>query len=115
MNDKDLRKLFAKTERAYEDCWTILVSLRESPSEELPRFQPLLADRLAELSVAYQAVHQRRDALIRRKREFASDWFRRRQSQLDAMRPRRPMHDHVEINPNRCHGKPVLRGTRAPV
>ena len=25
------------------------------------------------------------------------------------------MHDRIEINPNRCHGQPVVRGTRTPV
>jgi uncharacterized protein (DUF433 family) len=25
------------------------------------------------------------------------------------------MHERIEINPDRCHGKPVVRGTRTPV
>lgn len=84
MTNRDIKKIFARTEERYLKCWQILKSMKEYKIQidEFPLFQPLLCSALLELSNAYKQVHQIRQKLIGSKGRYSPSWFAGRQNLL---------------------------------
>lgn len=82
MNNNELKKLLARVEKKYQQCWKILSSLKGGFDKTFISFQGILCEALIDLSKGYRTIHQTRQDLIKRKNSFSTKWFIQRQKTL---------------------------------
>src|SRR5215204_1890587 len=76
MTNAELRQIFDRVEKDYEQAWSLLTTFKSKDDPgKLLDFQPLLTRILAELSDAFRRVSRRRRYLIHNKTRYKRDWF----------------------------------------
>jgi hypothetical protein len=82
ITNREIRREIDDAELKLKECWDILCSLPTHPTNQILRFQPLLAEVLHQLSSRYVAIAAERRELITRKSLLNPTWFAKQQARL---------------------------------